>query len=177
MHPQARCELSGAVATITMDDGKVNAISPSMLSELNEALDEAQAAGAVVVLAGREGVFSAGFDLGVVLGGGASAPDLLKAGFETALRLLAFPTPVVAACSGHAVAMGMFLLLSADHRIGADGPFRIGANEVSIGMTMTAAAIEMGRQRLAPAAIGRVLANGELLGGWCLSRDDAALTR
>ena len=98
--------LRDSVATITMDDGKVNALSLAMLTELGAALDRAAADRAVVVLTGREGVFSAGFDLPVLRAGGTEAADLLHAGFDLAARLLAFPTLVLVACTGHAVAMG-----------------------------------------------------------------------
>src|SRR5215471_17406783 len=93
-----------AIATITMDDGKVNALSMPMFDEVNAALDRAEAAGAAVVLAGRDGVFSAGFDLGVLRAGGAAAAALVRTGFELSARLLAFPAPVVVACTGHAIA-------------------------------------------------------------------------
>ena len=125
-----------AIATITIDDGKVNALSLAVLAELNAALDQAERDGAVVILAGRDGVFSAGFDLPVLRGGGPDARAMLRAGFELAARLLAFPRPVVIACTGHAVAMGVFLLLCGDYRVGATGPYKITANEVAIGLTM-----------------------------------------
>ncbi len=105
-----------------MDDGKVNALSMAMFGEVNAALDRAGQAGATVVLAGREGIFSARFDLTVLRAGGPQAAALVQAGFELSARLLAFPAPVVVACTGHAVAMGAFLLLSGDFRIGAAGP-------------------------------------------------------
>jgi enoyl-CoA hydratase len=154
-------QLESSVATLTMDDGKVNALSPRMVSELNRALDQALADRAVVVLTGRRGVFSAGFDLPVLRAGGDDAVALLVAGFELAERLLAFPAPVVIACSGHAIAMGAFLVLSADYRIGTSGAFKVTANEVAIGMTMPRAAIEICRQRLAPAHLVRALALAE----------------
>jgi len=150
-----RCD--NGVATITMDDGKVNALSPAMFAELNAAFDRAAADGAAVVLSGRDGVFSGGFDLGVLKGGGLDALAMLRAGFELAERLLSFPAPVVVACPGHAIAMGFFLLLSGDYRIGAAGPFRLVANEVAIGLTMPHAAVEICRQRLAPAAFNRAI--------------------
>ena len=109
-------ELRDSIATIVMDDGKVNALSLEMLGAVNGALDRAVSDAAVVVLTGREGIFSAGFDLKVLRGGGADAGAMLLGGFELAVRLLAFPTPVVVACTGHAVAMGVFLLLSGDYR-------------------------------------------------------------
>jgi enoyl-CoA hydratase len=149
--------LADSIATITMDDGKVNALSGAMLAEINGALDQAVADRAVVVLAGREGVFSAGFDLRSLRAGGPEALAMVRAGFELSARLLSSPRPIVIACPGHAVAMGVFLLLSGDYRIGAAGPYRIAANEVSIGLTMPHAAIEICRQRLAPAHFQRAV--------------------
>jgi enoyl-CoA hydratase len=161
--------LAGGVGTITMDDGKVNALSPHMLGELNAALDRAEADEAAVVLTGRSGVFCAGFDLAVLRTGGPAAAAMMRSGFELAARLLAFPAPVLAACSGHAVAMGAFLLLAADYRIGVAGPFRITANEVAIGLTMPQAAIELCQARLAPAAFSRAVTLAEVF-----SPEDAA---
>ncbi len=149
--------LDDGVASIVLDDGKVNVLSPAMLSALDDAFDRAEAEGAVVVLQGRAGIFSAGFDLEVLRGGGRDALGMLQSGFRLAERLLSFPTPVVIACTGHAVAMGVFLLLSGDYRVGAAGPFRITANEVAIGLTMPRAAIEICRQRLTPAAFTRAV--------------------
>jgi enoyl-CoA hydratase len=144
-----------SLVTISMDDGKVNALSMTMFDELNAALDRAGKAGVPVVLAGRDGVFSAGFDLNVLRAGGEPAIALVRTGFELSARLLAFPAPVVVACTGHAIAMGVFLLLSGDYRIGAAGPYRITANEVAIGLTVPRPAIEICRQRLAPAHFNR----------------------
>lgn len=150
-----------SIATVTMDDGKRNALSIDMLSQLNAALDRAQTEGGVVVLTGREGVFSAGFDLRTLQAGGPDASKMLLMGFELAERLLSFPAPVVIACSGHAIAMGVFLVLSGDYRIGADGAFKVGANEVAIGLIMPFFAVEMCRQRLAPAHFNRAVINAE----------------
>jgi enoyl-CoA hydratase len=152
------------IATITVDDGKVNALSPEVLAELGAAFDRAEADRAVVVLTGRPGVFSAGFDLRVLRAGGPSSVDMVRSGFELAARVLTFPAPVVAACTGHAVAMGVFLLLAADYRIGAEGPFRLTANEVAIGLAIPVAAIEICRYRLAPAHVSRVVALAEPYG-------------
>jgi enoyl-CoA hydratase len=154
-------QLEGSVATITMDDGKVNVMSPQMLAELNAALDRAEADRAVVLLSGREGVFSAGFDLRVLRAGGPEAAAMVRAGFELSERILSFPTPVAIACTGHAVAMGVFLLLSGDYRLGAAGSYRITANEVAIGLAMPRAAVEILRQRLAPAHFNRAVTIAE----------------
>jgi enoyl-CoA hydratase len=156
--------LNDSVATITMDDGKVNALSLTMLTELGAALDRAAADGAVVVLTGRPGVLSAGFDLPVLRAGGTAAAELLHAGFAVAERMLAFPAPVLVACPGHAVAMGVFLLLSGDYRIGAGGPYKLTANEVAIGLTMPLSAVEICRQRLTPACFNRAVLLAEVFG-------------
>jgi enoyl-CoA hydratase len=142
------------LATITLDDGKANALSPSLIAAVHAALDRAEAAAATVVLTGRPGRFSGGFDLTILTGGGEGAVSLLRAGFELSHRILSYPRGVVMACSGHAIAMGAFLLLSGDHRIGiSGGGHRICANEVALGMTMPHAAIEVCRLRLTPSAL------------------------
>lgn len=155
-------ELSGGISTITMNDGKVNCLSPRMLSDLAAAFDRAEADRAVVLLTGREGRFSAGFDLGVFERGGDELRNMLKAGARLAERMLSFPTPVVIGCNGHALAMGAFLILSGDVRIGVEGPYKIGLNEVAIGMTVPHFGIEIARQRLAPAHFNRALMTAEI---------------
>jgi enoyl-CoA hydratase len=156
-------QLADSFATVTMDDGKVNALSLRMVDEITQALERAlDDAADVVVLAGRPGVFSAGFDLPVLRAGGPAAASMLRAGFNLAQRLLSYPRPVVMACTGHAIAMGAFLLLSGDYRVGAVGPYKITANEVAIGITMPRAAVEICRQRLAPAHFNRATILAEL---------------
>ena len=153
--------LESGVATVTMDDGKVNALSLAMQAQLNQAFDQAEADRAVVVLTGRPRVFSAGFDLSVLKAGGSDAAAMLRGGFDLAARLLAFPAPVVIACTGHAVAMGVFLLLSGDYRLGVDADCKITANEVAIGLTMPRAAVEICRQRLTPPHLHRAVVLAE----------------
>ena len=133
---------------IAMDDGKANALSFDMLQQINAALDEAQQAGKVVILAGRPGKFSAGFDLSIMGQGGDAMLDLLRQGAELSQRLLNFETPVILAVSGHALAMGALTLLSADYRIGINGNYKIGLNEVAIGMTLPLFGVELARARL-----------------------------
>jgi enoyl-CoA hydratase len=154
--------IEDGIGTITMDDSKVNVLSVDMFAQLDDALDRAQADRAVVVLTGREGVFSAGFDLRVLAAGGPEAHQMVRMGFEMADRILSFPTPVVVACTGHALAMGVFLVLSGDYRIGARGAHRIGANEVAVGITMPFFGVEICRQRLAPAHFHRAVINAEI---------------
>lgn len=154
-------ELSDSIATITMDDGKVNCLSPQMLSDLNAALDKAERDEAVVLLAGREGMFSGGFDLAVFQKGPTAVYEMLKAGAEFAERIMKFPRPVVVACTGHCVAMGGFTILSADQRIGAQGRFKIMLNEVAIGMTVPMFGIEIARLRLTPSHFNRAVITAE----------------
>ena len=142
-----------SIAVITMDDGKVNALGPSMQQALNEALDSADRddVGAVVI-AGNHRVFSGGFDLKILAAGQLQpAIDMLRGGFELAYRLLCYPKPVVMACTGPAIAMGSFLLCSGDHRIAAPG-YSIQANEVAIGMVLPYAALAILKLRLSPSA-------------------------
>jgi enoyl-CoA hydratase len=149
-------ELRDGIATITIDDGKANALTEALIAEIRAALDQAEAEEAVVVLAGRPGRFSGGFDLPTLTAFTPASADLLKAGFDLSYRLLSFPRPVVVACTGHAIAMGAFVVLSGDHRIGvSDGGHKIGATEVAIGMAMPWAATEILRQRLTRAAFDR----------------------
>lgn len=145
------------VATITLDDGKVNALSIAMLREIHAALEQAEADGAVVVLTGRAGYLSAGFDLKVFREEPERLGEMLRLGATLCERILGFPTPVLVAASGHAVAAGSFLLLSADARIGVDGDFTIGLNEVRIGLTMPLFVIELARARLVPAHFDRAV--------------------
>ena len=154
-------ELEDGVGIIRIDDGKRNALSPQVLKELYAAFDKAEADRATVVLTGREGVFSAGFDLKVMNRGGAAALGMLRAGYALPARVLAYPHPVVAACNGHSMAMGVFLMLSADYIIGTRGDFRISANEVAIGMTMPRVAAAVLRNRLTPAAFQRAVTLGD----------------
>jgi enoyl-CoA hydratase len=176
-----------SVAVITMDDGKVNALGPAMLSEINTALDPAEAddAGAVVI-AGNDRVFSGGFDLKVFKSGDVQASiGMLKAGFELSHRLLSFPKPVVAACTGHAIAMGSFLACSTDHRIAAPG-YTFVANEVAIGMVLPYPALEVMKLRLTRSAYQQAvglskvfLSDTALAGGWVdeLAMPDMVLGR
>ena len=156
-----RYSLQDQVATIRIDDGKRNALSPQVLREIYQALDRAQSDRAIVIMTGRESVFSAGFDLNVMKRGGANALRMLRAGYGLPARVMAYPYPVIAACNGHSLAMGVFLMLSSDYVIGSVGDFKISANEVAIGMTMPRVAAAVLRHRLNPAAFQRAVTLSE----------------
>ncbi|MVV48939.1 crotonase/enoyl-CoA hydratase family protein [Pseudomonas sp. PB120] len=154
--------LEDGIATLTLSNGKVNAISPDVIAAFNAALDQAVTDRAVVIITGQPGILSGGYDLKVMTAGPKEAVSLVTAGSTLARRLLSHPFPVIVACPGHAVAKGAFLLLSADYRIGVEGPFSIGLNEVQIGMTMHHAGIEIARDRLRKSAFHRSVINGEM---------------
>jgi enoyl-CoA hydratase len=138
-------------------------MSLAMLNALHAAFDEAERDKAVPILKARGKHFSGGFDLSVFTKGTAEDQYLMvKAGAELALRILSFPLPVVAACQGNAFPMGAFLIMASDYRIAADGNYRIGMNEVAIGLTVPRFAIEVARQRLTPAYFNRVVVTGEM---------------
>jgi len=145
-------ELHDRVALITVDDGKANAISHQIAAGIHEALEQAKTEAGAVVLAGRPGRFSAGFDLSVMTSSPEAARNLLKAGADIAIEIHEFPMPVVVASTGHALAMGAILLMSADVRIGAEGNYKIGLNEVAIGMPVPKFAVELARTSLSNAA-------------------------
>lgn len=150
------------VVTISLDDGKANVISPTVLAAINAALDVAESEGAVVVLRGREGMFSGGFDLSVLSQGAEAATDLMLQGSALSRRLMTFPCPVIAACTGHAVAMGAFYLMSCDYRIGLEGPYKLGLNEVAMGLTMPQMGLELARLRLNQRYLQRAVVNAEM---------------
>lgn len=114
----------------------------AMLDELHGAFDQASKDNAIVILIGREGIFSSGFDLNVFGQGAEMVLRMLTLGAELAEKVLSFPMPVITACNGHALPMGAFLMLSADRRICTEGEYKIGMNEVAIGLTVPYFAIE-----------------------------------
>ncbi|MCU1717470.1 crotonase/enoyl-CoA hydratase family protein [Pseudomonas sp. 5P_3.1_Bac2] len=155
-------QLDDGIATLTLANGKVNAISPDVVSAFNAALDRAEQDKAIVIITGQPGILSGGYDLKVMTSSPLNAINLVASGSTLARRLLAHPYPVIVACPGHAVAKGAFLLLSADYRIGVEGPFSIGLNEVLIGMTMHHAGIALAKDRLGKAVFQRSVINGEM---------------
>lgn len=155
-------QIEDGIATLTLCNGKVNAISPDVIAAFNVALDRAEQDRAIVIVTGQPGILSGGYDLKVMTSGPQNAIALVAAGSTLARRMLAHPFPIIVACPGHAVAKGAFILLSADYRIGVEGPFSIGLNEVQIGMTMHNVGIELARDRLGKSAFQRSVINGEM---------------
>jgi enoyl-CoA hydratase len=139
---------SDAVRVVTLDDGKANALNHEVIDALRAELRAAQTDNGALVLAGRPNRFSGGFDLSIMTAGPDQAMPLLAAGAELAMDIFMSRVPVVIACTGHAVAMGAILLMSADLRIGTAGDFKLGMNEVAIGMPVPHFAMTFARDRL-----------------------------
>jgi enoyl-CoA hydratase len=150
-----RYRREGDTAIVDMDDGKANALSAAMIEALLAALTRAEAEASAMVLVGRPDRFCAGFDLRVMMAGPEHARGLLRRGSELLLRLYGATVPLVVACTGHALAGGALVLLTGDVRIAAAGPYRIGLNEVAIGLPVPVLAMELARDRLQPAALTR----------------------
>jgi enoyl-CoA hydratase len=155
-------ELDGEVAVLRLDDGKANAIGPDTVTAFDEALTRAESEAGALLIVGREGKLSAGFDLSVMTSGVDAMRGLVQSGAELLVRLYASPLPTVTACTGHALAMGCLLLLATDTRIGAEGPFKIGLNEVAIGMGLPIFAVELARDRLSPPAFTAATIQGQV---------------
>ena len=159
----ATFELHGDVGVVTMDDGKANAMNPTMIEAVNAALDEAEAKAKAVVLAGREKVLCGGFDLNIIRGGD---PELARkmslGGAKLMMRLYGFPRPLVITTGGHCVALGGFMLLTGDYRIGVSGDFKIGLNEVAIAMTLPPFGLMLAKERIATRHLQNATTNATL---------------
>lgn len=136
---------------IIMDDGKVNALNKEKLDALTGALAQCAEGQAPVVIRGRKGIFSAGFDLKGFGAGPETATAQLQAGKDAILAILRHPAPVITVCEGHAYPMGAFLMLAADYAIGTEGEFVTGMNESAIGMALPIYPMILGADRLTPA--------------------------
>jgi enoyl-CoA hydratase len=156
------CNIENGIATITMDDGKSNVASPEFLDQLNQAIDSAEQQQAIIVLTGRAEVFCAGFDLRVLRTGVGNAYKMLMGGFWLVHRLMSYPHPVVVACNGHAIALGIFVLLCGDYRVGAQGDYKLVANEVQNGLTMPHCALVLCEHRVNPSHLTRAMLLSEV---------------
>lgn len=162
MSELVKCVIEDGIAEITLHNGKVNAISHELIAEFHQALDAAEKEKAIVILTSAGGLLSGGYDLKVMQKSMEDAMALVTEGSKLTRRMMAFPTPIIAACPGHAVAKGAFLLLCSDYRIGVEGDFKIGLNEVQIGMVMHHAGIEMARHAVTKKYFTRSVICGEM---------------
>ena len=152
----------GDVSIITLNDGKANVFSPEMSSTVSNLLDQVPGDKGSLVITGRPGIFSAGFDLKIISSGDADAvAAMVKAGFTLLARIFNFPRPVIAACSGHGVALGAFLLCCADYRLGAKGQFIVQANETRNNMSIPTPILEISKSRISKTHWYRAILNAE----------------
>ena len=152
----------GDVSIIHMDDGKVNVFSPEMIQNFEKIMDQIPTNKGSVLITGRPGMFSAGFDLKVMMSSPENAAAMVKSGFLMLKRNFSFPRPVVAACSGHAIALGAFLLCSSDYRVGWEGDFKVGANELRNNMIVPTPILEIAKFKLTKSHKQRALLNAEM---------------
>ena len=145
------------ICLLRLDHGKANSISEAVSSELMAALEDADKTADAIVLLGRPGMFSGGFDLPTMAEGPAAAAAMVKAGGHLLMAIYDHARPVVVGCTGHAIAMGAFMAMAGDYRIGARGAFKIGANETAIGMTLPTFGIELARTRLSKRHFDRAI--------------------
>ena len=151
------------VSIITLDDGKANVFSPAMTKAVNDCLDKVPTEKGSLIITGRPGMFSAGFDLKVIAAGDLTATrEMSLNGFKLLSRIFSFPRPVLAACSGHGIALGTFLLCCCDYRIGAKGEFLVGANEMRTNMVIPIPILELIKFRVAQAHKYRAVLGAEM---------------
>ena len=161
-NPVLTYTLEGTTAVVRMDDGKANALSDAMIDALLDSLARADKEATAIVLTGRPDRFCAGFDLKIMMSGPDNAKALLRRGADLLMKLYGVPIPLVIASTGHALAGGALVLLTGDVRIGASGAFRIGLNEVSIGLPVPVLAMELARDRILGAELGRATLQAQI---------------
>lgn len=155
-------ELTDDVATIHLDDGKANAFSNLMFDAVDAAMDKADAEAKIIVIRGRAGIFSAGYNLKELMLGGDTAVQLVKRGSDFAVRMMETRKPIIVAGDGHVIALGAFLFLAADYRIGKNGPFQVGLPETANGLPMHNFGRELAMPRLSQRHFSRAFINGEM---------------
>ena len=158
-----KLNIDGDVSIITLDDGKANVFSPLMTEAIESLLDQVPQDKGALLITGRSGIFSGGFDLKIMSSGDMEEiKRMVKVGFSLLTRIYSFPRPVVCACTGHAIALGAFLLLCGDYRLGAEGDFMIGANEVRNNMSVPEPILELSRTRINKTHWFRAILNAEM---------------
>ena len=151
------------ISIITLDDGKANVFSLPMIEDINKCLDKVPSDKGALIITGREGIFSGGFDLKIISSGDMKAiHKMTSSGFRLLSRILSFPRPVIAACTGHAIALGTFLLCCCDFRIGAKGDFMVGANEMRTNMVIPVPILELIRFRVSQRHKYRAILGAEM---------------
>ena len=151
------------ISIITLDDGKANVFSPKMIQDVNQCLDKVPTESGALIITGREGMFSAGFDLKIISSGDIQATmDMSLSGFKLLSRIFSFPRLILAACSGHGIALGTFLLCCCDYRVGVKGDFMIGANEMRTNMVIPIPILELISHRVSASHKYRAILGAEM---------------
>ena len=151
------------ISIITLDDGNANVFSPKMIQDVNECLDKVPTESGALIITGRDGMFSAGFDLKIISSGDMQATmDMSLSGFKLLSRIFSFPRPILAACSGHGIALGTFLLCCCDYRIGVKGDYMIGANEMRTNMVIPIPILELISHRVTASHKYRAILGAEM---------------
>jgi enoyl-CoA hydratase len=151
------------ISIITLDDGKANVFSPKMIQDVNDCLDQVPTQNGALIITGRDGMFSAGFDLKIISAGEMSAiTEMTTNGFKLLSRIFSFPRPVLGACSGHGIALGTFLLCCCDYRVGVKGDFMIGANEMRTNMVIPIPILELINHRVSSSHKYRAILGAEM---------------
>lgn len=154
--------LADDVALIRLDDGKANAFSNAMFDAVNAAMDRAEDESKIIVLRGKDGIFSAGYNLKELMLGGETAVNLVRRGSEFAVRMMETRKPIICVGDGHVVALGAFIFLAADYRIGKSGAFQVGLPETAKGLPMHNFGRELAMPRLNRRYFSRAFINGEM---------------
>ena len=156
-----------AILELRLARPPANALDSALIAALAIALEGAPAAGAgAVVLSGRPGMFSGGLDVPALLTLDRTAMESTLRDFFRLLRALAAsPIPTVAAITGHAPAGGAVLSIFCDARVMAEGDFKIGLNEVQVGLSLpqvihTALARVVGERQAERLGVGGLLISG-----------------
>ena len=137
------------ISIIKLDDGKANAFSYDMLTQVNELLSKVPRDSGALVITGREGLFSGGFDLKTLATGDMEKiTKMVQLGYHLLLELYSFDRPIIAAVSGHSIALGLFVTCSADYRIAIDGEYVCQANEVRNNMDIPIQIMEILKARV-----------------------------
>ena len=159
----ATIETKDDIYIITLNDGKAIVFSSQMTQDINNCLDKVSNEKGCLIITGKEGMFSAGFDLKTLQGGDVKLiQEMTLTGFKLLSRIFSFPRPVIAACSGHGIALGTFLLCCCDYRIGIKGDFMLGANEMRTNMVIPPPILELIKFRVAQSHKYRAVLGAEM---------------
>lgn len=157
-----RTEVRDEIAILTLDRPKANAFSPELVAELSAALSAQQKARGVVLASALPGMFSAGWDLPLLVDKDRPALERFIASFSDLVRqIFVFGPPVVAALPGHAIAGGLIVAMGADERLAAEGKGKFGLSEVILGVSVPACLMEPFRHVVGARHMERLAATGE----------------